>query len=94
MRQPVEMGLRSCYCCGKPGHLSKDCVLKSKYWDICNRKKHTMNACRMVKDEVDQEVEMEDAANDVAKHEKKSFVPILAMKLRLSFTNGTKKDQT
>ena len=91
VRQPVKMELRSCYCCGKPGHLSKDCALKSKHCDICNRRGHTANTCRMVKEEADLKAESEDAANE-AEQEKKSSLPS-AMKPRLSFAKGTKKDQ-
>ena len=85
------MELRSCQSCGKRGHLSKDCALKSSHCDICNRKAHVANTCRMVKEEADQKAETEDATN-TAKREKKSSLPS-AMKPRFSFAKGTKKDQ-
>ena len=91
-RQPVNgLEQRICYCCGKPGHLAKDCPLKTKICDICKRRGHLASVCRS-KPAPEKPEQEEEEEEKVAEPEVKPK-PIQPTKPRLSFAKGTKRDQ-
>ena len=76
---------RSCYCCGKSGHLAKDCPSKMMTCDICGKRGHLAIACRSRSSKEESETE------EVAAQDKSTPWP--QKKPQLSFARGTKKEQ-
>lgn len=45
-RNKIKQDLIICYCCGKRGHIGKDCRHRYKVCRKCNRQGHIETACR------------------------------------------------
>ena len=93
IRQPIHgLEQRICYCCGKPGHLAKDCPVKTKICDICKRRGHLASVCRS-KPSPELREEEEEVEEKPVEPEVKPKSILSSTKPRLSFAKGTKRDQ-
>lgn len=76
---------RSCYCCGQPGHLAKDCASKTKICEICEKRGHLAIVCRF-------RSSSETSAKEESTEETKKMLRTDA-KPRLSFAKETKQEK-